>query len=113
MSESFNIEVELPGGTVRPVECGADEYIIDAARRAGLKLPSLCEQGWCINCAARIIEGEADHSDALRYYGKDRNAGFALLCTAKPRSDMRIVSHQTQAMRRHRDAAGLPAPRGT
>ena len=92
---------------------GAEEHILDAARRAGLTLPSLCEQGWDIACAARVLSGKLDHSDARRYYGEDEEAGFALICTAKPLSDLRLRTHQTAAMRVHRDAHRLPAPRGT
>jgi hypothetical protein len=36
-----------------------------------------------------------------------------LLCTAKARTDVHIVSHQSVALRQHRDAWKLPAPRGT
>lgn len=95
------------------MRASGEEYVLDAARRAGLKLPSLCEQGWDIACAARVLEGELDHSDAQRYYPEDRAAGFALICVAKPRSDVRLRTHQTEAMRAHRNAHGLPVTRGT
>jgi ferredoxin len=113
LPESFTVRVELPDGTVREVEVSAEEYILDAARWAGLPLPSVCKQGWCISCAALVVEGEVDQSDSRRYYKQDREARYALLCTAKPRSDLHIVSHQSAALRRHRAAFGLPAPRGT
>jgi len=95
------------------VAVGEDEHVLAAARRAGLGLPSLCEQGWDLACAVRVLSGKVDNSDARRYYPEDERAGFALICTAKPRSDLRLRTHQTAAMRRHRDAHGLPAPRGT
>ncbi|MGH7429146.1 MAG: 2Fe-2S iron-sulfur cluster-binding protein [Candidatus Methylomirabilaceae bacterium] len=84
---------------------------MDAARRAGLVLPSLCEQGWCTTCAAKILEGEVDQTDSLRYYSQDRAAGFALLCTGKPRSNLRLQTHAAAEMRRFRRRMGLPAPR--
>jgi hypothetical protein len=40
-------------------------------------------------------------------------AGFALLCTAKPRSDLRLCPGAKEAMRAHRLAHRLPVPRGT
>ena len=95
------------------VWCGAEEHVLDAARHAGLELPSLCEQGWDIACACRVLEGRLDHSDARRYYPEDEQAGFALVCTAKPLTDLRLRTHQTAAMRAHRDRHGLAAPRGT
>lgn len=111
--ERFTINVEYPDGTSGSFEASAHEYILDAARRAGLELPSLCERGWCLTCAALVLEGEVDQSDSLRYYEEDREAGFALLCTGKPRSNLRLLACQTAAMRQHRDSCGLPSPRGT
>lgn len=113
MSETFTVELELPDGTVRSLEVGAEEYILGAAHRAGLDLPSLCEQGWDLACAVKVLAGTLDHSDARRYYEQDHEAGFALICTGKPCSDLRLRTHQTEAMREHRDAHNLPAPRGT
>jgi ferredoxin len=109
----FKVVFEFPGGGTRTVTVSEDEHVLAAARRAGLALPSLCEQGWDLACAVRVLQGELDHSDARRYYEEDRRAGFALICTAKPRSDLRLRTYQTAAMRRHRDECGLPAPRGT
>ena len=109
----FTVEFELPDGSTHSVRVGAEEHILDAARRAGLRLPSLCEQGWDMACAVKVIAGKLDHSDARRYYAEDEAAGFALICTAKPLSDLRLRTHQTTAMRAHRDRHGLPTPRGT
>jgi len=60
----------------------------------------------------RVLEGSWDNGDARRYYDADREAGFALICTAKPRSNLRLRTHQRAAMQRHRAVLGLPAPRG-
>lgn len=94
------------------MRCGAEEHILDAARRAGLDLPSSCEQGWDLACAVRVLEGEIDHSDARRYYREDEQAGYALICTGKPRSDLRLRLYQADAMQAHRLASKLPTPRG-
>jgi len=40
------------------VRVGAEEHILDAARRAGLTLPSACEIGWDLACACRVLEGD-------------------------------------------------------
>jgi ferredoxin len=95
------------------VQANHDEHLLDAGRRAGLDLPSLCEQGWDLACAVKVLSGSFDQSDARRYYAEDCAAGFALICTAKARSDLRLRTHQSAAMRAVRDAHGLPAPRGT
>lgn len=111
-ARTFTIRFELPNGSVREVRAGAEEHILDAARRAGLELPSACEMGWDLACACRVLEGEWDNSDARRYYPEDAEARFVLICTAKARSDLVIRTHQREAMRSHRDGHGLPAPRG-
>jgi ferredoxin len=103
---------ELPDGSTRTVRCGAEEHVLDAARRQGLELPSACEQGWDLACAVRVLQGTLDHADSRRYYPQDEQAGFALICTAKPLSDLRLRTHQNDAMREHRLRNRLPAPRG-
>ena len=110
---AHRVTLELPDGTSRTLEVGEDEYVLEAARRAGVELPSLCEQGWDIACAVRVLEGVLDHRDARRYFEADRDAGFALICRARPRSDLRLRTHQSAAMRANRDRLGLPAPRAT
>jgi ferredoxin len=94
------------------LEVREDQYLLEAAAEAGLDLPYMCLQGWCTTCAGRIMEGKVDQSESLRFYPQDAEAGFVLLCSAYPRSDLRIVTHQKEQMRAHRRALGLPAPRG-
>lgn len=110
--QCYQVVFELPSGEVT-IQVHGDEFILDAARRAGLDLPSLCERGWCITCATRILSGSVDQSASVRYYEADWRAGFALICTARPRSDLRLRPYATEEMRVHRDAHHLPVPRGT
>jgi ferredoxin len=98
-------------GEVR-VEVADDQYLLDAANAAGLELPFMCLQGWCTTCAGRILEGRVDQSEARRFYPQDAAAGFVLLCSAFPRSPLRVLTHQKELMRDHRRALGLPTPRG-
>ena len=111
--ESFTVKVEFPDNSESTFKAGAEEYVLGAARRAGLELPSMCEQGWDLACAVKVLEGQMDQSDSLRYFEEDKECGFALPCTGKARSDLRIVPYQTDEMRECRDEHGLPAPRGT
>ncbi len=112
MTGSYDVELVFPDGETVRLQVGANESVWDAATRAGIRLPSMCLQGWCTTCAGRVLEGEFDPAEALRYYPEDKQAGFILLCTARPRSAMRIQTHQRDAMRAHRRRRGLPAPRG-
>jgi ferredoxin len=71
----------------------------------------MCHQGYCLTCAARLENGgEVDQADSEQYYPGDRDAGFVLLCTAKPRSNLQIRIHQAKAMREFRKSKNLPAP---
>jgi len=81
-------------GTTSEIAVNADETILAAARSAGVWLPADCQQGWCTTCAARLTDGEVVHPNARRYYDADREAGYVLLCTAKPRADTTIVVDQ-------------------
>jgi ferredoxin len=92
------------------IDCAEDEFVWNAAVRVGIRLPSICHQGRCLTCAARLIEGSVDQTASSSYYPQDREAGFVLLCTAKPLSDLVLETHQQWAMRSHRTALGLPAP---
>lgn len=109
-SASFQVVLLLPNGE-RSIRVGREEHIWDAAFAAGIRLPALCHQGYCLTCAGRIEhEGEVDQSDSLTYFPEDREAGFVLLCTGKPRSDLRIRTHQANPMRQFRREKGLLAP---
>jgi ferritin-like protein len=54
--------------------------------------------------------GEFDRSDAANDFPQDREAGFVLLCTAKPCSDLPLRTPAEAQMREHRLKCGLPAP---
>jgi ferredoxin len=105
----FRVELRTPEG-VRIICCAEDEFIWDAAARAGITLPAICHQGRCLTCAARLIEGEFDQSAAESYFPADREAGFLLLCTARPRGGLIVETDMQWPMREHRRAHGLPAP---
>jgi ferredoxin len=71
----------------------------------------MCHQGYCLTCAGRLENGgEVDQADSEQYYPEDREAGFVLLCTGSPRSNLRIRTHQAKAMREFRKSKNLPAP---
>ena len=111
MAATYHVTLITDGRETRLV-VPEDQYILEAAAQAGLELPYMCLQGWCTTCAGKILEGKVDQSEALRYYPEDAAAGFVLLCSAYPRSDLRILTHQKEQMRAHRRAHHLPAPRG-
>jgi ferredoxin len=110
-SEKFQVDLRLPNEESRRIHVGCEEHIWDAAFNAGVVLPAMCHQGYCLTCAGRVENsGDFDQSDALVYFPEDREAGFILLCTAKPRTDLTIRTHQATPMREFRKGKKLPAP---
>lgn len=111
--KEHQVRLIFPDGAEKLLVVREDDLVLFAAFRAGIDLPSMCLQGWCVTCAGRV-EGESDwdQSASRRYFQQDRERGFILLCTAKARSDLVVRTHQREAMRDERDRAGLPAPRG-
>jgi ferredoxin len=108
---SFRMEIRLDSRLLS-FQAYEDEYILDAAIRHGLPLTYLCRQGWCTRCAVRVEWGEVDQTGSRRFYTEDRQAGFSLICTARPLSDVRMVADQHSEIRVHRVRLGLPTPRG-
>jgi ferredoxin len=107
---SYRIELQTPDMEY-VISAAADQNIWDAAQKNGIALPAICHQGRCLTCAGRLIgAGEVDQTAAESYLPQDQDAGFVLLCTAKPRSNLRVITHAEEEMRRFRLAAGLPAP---
>ena len=83
MSEPEVFQVELlHDDKTRSIQVSRDEHIWDAASKAGIVLPALCHQGYCLTCAGRLENGgEIDQNDSAQYYPEDCRAGFVLLCT--------------------------------
>jgi ferredoxin-NADP reductase len=74
----------------RAVRCGAEQTILDAARKAGLRLPASCTKGICGTCKSRKLGGEVEmrHGGGIRQ--REIDAGMVLLCCSRPRSDVVI-----------------------
>jgi ferredoxin len=109
--KAYRVVLLLPDGQERTISVGSEQHIWDAAQAAGIALPALCHQGYCLTCAGRLDGGgEVDQSDSLVYFPEDREAGFVLLCTGKPRSAVRVRTHQQDELRRFRKGRGLAAP---
>jgi len=69
-----------------------NETVLEAALRSGVMLPYSCRGGVCGTCKARLLSGSVDYG---QYEDKamspaERDAGYVLLCQAKPTSDLVI-----------------------
>lgn len=64
-----------------------DEQILAALERAGVVLPVACRYGGCVTCAAKLLSGAVDQSEGVALKPRQIDAGYVLLCIAKPRAD--------------------------
>lgn len=86
---SYQVEL-APGGETFDVF--DHETILDAALRQGINLQYGCRHGNCSTCKYRIEDGEVDfgHASAYSLPDRERDDGLALLCCAKPLTDLLI-----------------------
>lgn len=66
---------------------GEDERILDALERAGVVLPVACRYGGCVTCAGKLVSGAVDQREGVALKPRQLEAGYVLLCIAKPRAD--------------------------
>lgn len=99
MSEisSFTVVADLHGTSHR-FSCRSDQTVLAAAEAAGIPLPSSCCSGVCTTCAALIQEGSVHQPDAMGVKPELQQQGFALLCVAYPRSDLKLTAGQEDAL---------------
>ena len=82
----------------RTIEVPFDEYILDLAEEAGIRLPAGCLQGECSVCLAKIIEGKVDQTEQKFLQASELEAGYTVTCVAYPRSDCTLETHQEQVL---------------
>jgi len=74
----------------REVVCAPGQKLLDAARSAGLRLPSSCSKGVCGTCKSRLVSGEVSmaHGGGIRQ--REIDQGYILPCCSTPLSDLVI-----------------------
>ncbi|GAB3451302.1 hybrid-cluster NAD(P)-dependent oxidoreductase [Kineococcus endophyticus] len=84
---TFTISMAKSG---RTFPCAPDEFILDAAFRAGMSPPSSCSQGMCGTCKTVLLTGEVDmqHNGGIR--PREIAAGKVLICCSRPLGDVAI-----------------------
>ncbi|KEP62730.1 UNVERIFIED_CONTAM: ferodoxin FD [Hammondia hammondi] len=88
------IKLQTPDGETKELECAEDEYILDAAEAAGIELPYSCRGGSCSTCAGKLLKGSVDGSEQVYLDDAQQKKGYVLLCTAYPKEDCTILTHQ-------------------
>lgn len=57
--------------------------IMEAARAAGVEVPSSCEQGICGTCETRVLDGRADHRDQLLTPEEQERGETMMVCVSR------------------------------
>jgi ferredoxin len=76
--------------------CEPDEFVLEAADRAGIELPYSCRSGGCLACTGRLLDGETKMSEQFVLEENHLNAGFRLLCCTTIQSNAIFVAHQEE-----------------
>jgi CDP-4-dehydro-6-deoxyglucose reductase len=86
-----------PSGHQFQVEDG--EAVLAAALRQGFVLPYGCKNGACGSCKAKIVSGTVDYGvyQAKTLTEEEKAQGKALLCQAKPLSDLVVEARSIGA----------------
>ena len=86
-ADGFEIIFQKTG---QKIICGPDQFILDAARNAGMRLPFSCTKGICSTCKTKKISGDVDmkHGGGIRQ--REIDQGMILPCCSKPRSNVTL-----------------------
>jgi ferredoxin len=82
----------------RTISIPDDQYILDMAEDAGIRLPNGCKQGECSACVAKLVSGKIDQSEQKFLKQPELQAGYAVTCVAYPLSDCTLLTHQEQVL---------------
>ena len=94
---AFTVEL-YPSG--HRFEARSGETILEAALRAGRSPAFGCANGSCGECRARIVAGEVERVGFHDYVIADaeKRAGYALLCSTAPCSDLVVESTEASGV---------------
>jgi ferredoxin-NADP reductase len=85
--EPFSVTVSSTGATV---SVAADETLLAALQRSGVRAPYSCQQGFCGTCRTRVIDGVVQHRDTL-LTTPERAAGMMLTCVSRAPAGERLT----------------------
>lgn len=80
------------------IEVSHEQYILDMAEEAGMRLPAGCREGNCSSCIAKLLNGNVDQSEQKFLNSLEIEAGYTVTCVAYPLSDCTLETHQEQVL---------------
>jgi len=100
MSQTYTVEIHHQGQTYT-IDVPENQTILNAAFAQGIDLPTSCGAGVCTTCAAQILEGIVDQTAGMGVSPELQKEGFALLCVAYPRSNLKIETEKEEIVYQH------------
>ena len=88
--KTYNITVLIRGES-QTVPCRADQTLLDALEKAGIRAPSHCRSGECGWCHSRLVSGDVyipEDADGRR--AADKKFGWIHPCCSYPISDVTL-----------------------
>lgn len=80
------------------VPCRENQAILDAAESRGVALPFSCRGAACGACVGQVLEGHVVLEDQYVLGERDVARGLTCLCSATPRGDLLVLTHQSAAV---------------
>ncbi len=71
-------------------EVEARRPLLESLREQGVDLPYGCRYGGCITCAAKLTAGSVNQRRQVALNNRQINAGYVILCVARPTSDITL-----------------------
>jgi ferredoxin len=95
MPTTYTVEINHQG-TTQSLQVAETQTILQAALDSGIELPYSCSAGVCTTCAAQIIAGTVEQGDGMGISPELQAEGYALLCVAYPRSDLKLETEKEE-----------------
>lgn len=100
--ERFKARDDLPSGPGREFEVllrrsdvaltvAPGQSILDAVAKAGISVPSSCEEGTCGTCETIVLEGEPEHRDSILSEAERAANDCMMICCSRARSDRLVL----------------------
>jgi ferredoxin len=97
MPTTYTVEIHHQGN-IHTIQVPDNQTILEVANAQGLDLPSSCTAGVCTTCSAQILEGSVDQSDGMGLSPDLMQQGYALLCVAYPRSNIKLETEKEEVV---------------
>lgn len=85
--------IAILDGVRHRLDMTAGDTVLDAAVRAGLRVPYSCKAGMCCTCRARIVEGTAVMQANYSLEPWEIERGFTLTCQAIPGAGRLVIDY--------------------